>query len=177
MSDEQQRYALDELLCFPLYAASRAVTQAYAPLLAGTGLTYPQYLTLLALWEADGPVTVGEVGRRLRLDSGTLTPLLKRLESAGLVRRRRDPADERRVLVEPTAESRELREDLADVPVRLLERMQLSVDDLVELRGRLVGLLDGLDRSRPGARAAGRVDGSTASGPDGAADGTGAAEG
>ena len=147
MSSDPARYALDELLCFPLYAASRAVTQAYGGLLAGTGLTYPQYLSLVALWEADGPLTVGELGRRLRLDSGTLTPLLKRLEGAGLVARRRDGTDERRVLVEPSERGWELREELADVPVRLLERMQLSVDDLVELRERLVVLLDGLDRS------------------------------
>ena len=154
MSDEPVRYALDELLCFPLYAASRAVTQAYGALLVGTGLTYPQYLTLLALWEAEGPITVGDVGRRLRLDSGTLTPLLKRLEAGGLVGRRRDPADERRVLVEPTEEGWALREELADVPVRLLERMQISLEDLAALRGRLVALLDGLDRSAPGAAGA-----------------------
>src|SRR4051794_3065488 len=95
---------LDVQLCFPLYAATRAVTHRYAELLADVELTYPQYLTLLTLWGSSDPMTVGELGARLRLDSGTLTPLLKRLEAAGRVTRRRDPADERRVLVEVTDE-------------------------------------------------------------------------
>ena len=90
---------LDIQLCFPLAAASRAVTHAYGPLLEPFGLTYPQYLTLLALWSGPERQTVGDLGRRLRLDSGTLTPLLKRLENAGLIERERDPDDERRVIV------------------------------------------------------------------------------
>lgn len=146
MTDHPQ-LALDEQLCFPLYAATRAVTQRYAELLADVGLTYPQYLTLLALWEADGPVSVGELGRRLRLDSGTLTPLLKRMEAAGHVSRRRDPADERRVLVEPTAAGAALRDRVADVPGRLLEGMGLSVEELLRLRRDLGTLLQGLDAS------------------------------
>ena len=85
-----QQLDLDAQLCFPLYAATRAVTRRYGELLAEVQLTYPQYLSLLALWEAEEPLSVGELGERLRLDSGTLTPLLKRVESAGLVVRRRD---------------------------------------------------------------------------------------
>jgi len=139
--------ALDEQLCFPLYAATRAVTQRYAELLADVGLTYPQYLSMLALWEADGPVSVGDLGRRLRLDSGTLTPLLKRLETAGHVTRRRDPEDERRVLVEPTPQGLALQDAVATVPERLLEGMGLSVEELLRLRGDLQTLLRGLDSS------------------------------
>lgn len=142
---DHPQLALDEQLCFPLYAATRAVTQRYGELLADVGLTYPQYLALLALWEAGGPVTVGGLGQRLRLDSGTLTPLLKRLEAVGHVSRRRDPADERRVLVEPTEQGWALRGRVAGVPERLLEGMGLSVEELVRLRRDLGTLLDGLD--------------------------------
>ena len=88
---------LDAQLCFALYGASLAMTKLYRPVLEGLGLTYPQYLAMLVLWESDD-VTVGDLGRRLGLDSGTLTPLLKRLEAAGLVTRRRDPRDERQVM-------------------------------------------------------------------------------
>ncbi|WKN48549.1 MarR family winged helix-turn-helix transcriptional regulator [Nocardioides sp. Arc9.136] len=142
---DHPQLALDVQLCFPLYAATRAVTQRYGELLADVGLTYPQYLALLALWEAGGPVTVGGLGQRLRLDSGTLTPLLKRLEAVGHVSRRRDPADERRVLVEPTEQGWALRDRVAGVPERLLEGMGLSVEELVRLRRDLGTLLDGLD--------------------------------
>jgi DNA-binding MarR family transcriptional regulator len=93
-----QPLRLEHQVCFPLYAAARAVTQAYQPLLAPLGLTYPQYLALMVLWEQDG-LAVKDIGARLYLDSGTLTPLLKRLEQAGLVRRVRAARDERVVEV------------------------------------------------------------------------------
>jgi DNA-binding MarR family transcriptional regulator len=136
---------LDAQLCFPLYAASRAVTRAYAPLLRDVGLTYPQYLTLLALWDDGEPLTVGELGGRLRLDSGTLTPVLKRLEEAGFVTRRRDPADERRVLVAVTAAGRELKDQVSEVPARLVESLGLDTTEFQQLRRLLDGLLDRLD--------------------------------
>ena len=136
--------SLDDMVCFPLYAASRAVTRAYADLLADVGLTYPQYLTMLVLWEAGGPQSVRELGDRLGLDSGTLTPLLKRLETAGLVTRRRDEDDERRVLVEVTAQGAELRAQVAEVPARLFGAMGLEVAELEELRDRLGVLLENL---------------------------------
>ncbi|MEZ4385027.1 MAG: MarR family winged helix-turn-helix transcriptional regulator [Nannocystaceae bacterium] len=98
---------LDEQLCFAVYAANRAITRAYAPMLSEVGLTYPQFLVMMALWEEDDR-TVSAIGQRLGLDSGTLTPLLKRLERAGFVRRRRDRADERRVRLTLTAAGREL---------------------------------------------------------------------
>jgi DNA-binding MarR family transcriptional regulator len=137
--------ALDAQLCFPLYAASRAVTRAYGPLLQDHGLTYPQYLTLLALWDEGKPMTVGEVGSRLRLDSGTLTPVLKRLEQAGLVSRWRDSEDERRVLVDVTAAGLALKDAVADVPARLVGSLGLNRAESRELRLLLHGLLDRLD--------------------------------
>jgi DNA-binding MarR family transcriptional regulator len=136
--------SLDDMVCFPLYAATRAVTRAYADLLADVGLTYPQYLTMLALWEADGPRSVRELGDRLMLDSGTLTPLLKRLETAGLVSRRRDDRDERRVLIAVTDQGAQLRARVSEVPVRLFGAMGLEVAELVDLRDRLGVLLENL---------------------------------
>ena len=100
--------ALDHQLCFALYAASLAMTRTYKPLLAPLGLTYPQYLVMLVLWEADG-ISVSALGERLTLDSGTLTPLLKRLELLGLLQRQRDAADERRVLLQLSPAGRRLK--------------------------------------------------------------------
>ena len=136
---------LDAQLCFPLYAASRAVTKEYAALLEGTGLTYPQYLVMLVLWEQEEPPSVGELGERLRLDSGTLTPLLKRLETAALVARGRDPEDERRVLVSLTDAGWALRGRVADVPLRLQAAMRLSLPEALALRDRLTALIENLD--------------------------------
>ena len=105
MAAGYEQLELDRQLCFALYSASRAVTRAYGPLLDEAGITYPQYLALMVLWDQpDAALAVGELGEALRLDTGTLTPLLKRLEQAGLVHRVRDSADERRVLVTLTAE-------------------------------------------------------------------------
>ena len=140
---------LDAQLCLPLYAAARGVTRRYTEALGGVGLTYPQYVTMLALWDADAPLTVGEVGERLHLDSGTLTPVLKRLESAGLVVRRRDAADERRVRVEVTERGEELRAEVAEIPERVWHGMGLVPADAVQLRSLLDRLLLGLDASAP----------------------------
>ena len=107
--------ALDHQLCFALYAASLAMTKAYKPLLAPLGITYPQYLVLLVLWEGDG-IAVSQLGDRLTLDSGTLTPLLKRLEALGLLQRQRDAADERRVLLHLTPAGTALRAQAVAVP-------------------------------------------------------------
>ena len=107
--------ALDHQLCFALYAASLAMTKAYKPLLAPLGLTYPQYLAMLVLWEGDG-ITVSQLGARLTLDSGTLTPLLKRLDTLGLLQRQRDPEDERRVLLRLTVSGQALKALALAVP-------------------------------------------------------------
>lgn len=140
---------LDAQLCFPLYAASRAVTRAYGPLLREFGLTYPQYLALLALWDEGDPMTVGELGNRLRLDSGTLTPVLKRLEQAGIVTRRRDADDERRVLVALTAAGQDLQDRVSDVPTRLVASLGLNATESRQLRRLLGSLLDRLDAELP----------------------------
>ena len=106
---------LDRQVCFPLYAATNLLNRLYGPVLKPLGLTYPQYLVMLVLWEEE-PQTVGALGARLYLDSGTLTPLLKRMEAAGLVSRTRDAEDERRVLIGLTERGRALRADALHVP-------------------------------------------------------------
>lgn len=132
---------LDQQLCFALYSASRAVIRAYGPLLDEAGLTYPQYVTMLVLWEdPDRPRSVGELGERLHLDSGTLTPLLKRLSALGYVTRSRDAQDERRVLVSVTAEGLELRDRLAAVPESFLACLGLDAAEAIALRDRLTAL-------------------------------------
>jgi len=136
---------LDEQLCFALYNASRALTRAYAPLLEPLGLTYPQYLVLLVLWEHDG-VPVKAIGERLRLDSGTLTPLLKRLEQQALVERRRGEDDERVVRIHLTPEGRALRGKARKIPTELACRAgydiaaERSVRELARLRDELTAL-------------------------------------
>jgi DNA-binding MarR family transcriptional regulator len=132
---------LDRQLCFALYSSSLAMTKMYKPLLDPLGLTYPQYLVMLVLWEQDG-VTVSELGTRLTLDSGTLTPLLKRLEAAGLVQRRRDSADERRVVVTLTAAGRALKARAVEVPQQVICAAHCSLDDLAALTARLKALRD-----------------------------------
>lgn len=146
-SDPHPQLALDNQLCFAVYSASRAITRAYGPLLAELGLTYPQYLTMLVLWEADEPMTVGDISSRLRLDSGTVTPLLKRLEQVGLVARGRDAEDERRVLVRLTPPGDALREKAATVPARLFPQLGTTPAELVQLRDELTRIVATLDDS------------------------------
>lgn len=141
---------LDRQLCFALYAASLAMTKVYKPLLEPLGLTYPQYLVMLALWEVDGP-TVSQLGERLALDSGTLTPMLKRLQALGLVQRQRDAADERRVRVLLTPQGRALRSRAAEVPPRLLHASQCSLDELTALTRQLHALRQRLNEFTPRA--------------------------
>lgn len=130
--DPDQAMLLDNQLCFALYSSSLAMTKLYRPLLDELGLTYPQYLAMLVLWERDG-VTVSELGERLFLDSGTLTPLLKRLEGAGLVARIRDVRDERRVHVSLTAAGRKLKAKAQKIPGCVLAASQCSIPELVQL--------------------------------------------
>jgi len=127
---------LDNQLCFALYSASLTMTKVYKPLLKELGLTYPQYLALLVLWERDG-VTVSELGARLFLDSGTLTPLLKRMEGMGLVRRERSSVDERQVQVTLTPGGAKLRERALPVPEQLLCASQCSAAEIGALTRRL----------------------------------------
>ncbi|CAM4075039.1 MarR family winged helix-turn-helix transcriptional regulator [Roseateles saccharophilus] len=130
---------LDRQLCFALYSSSLAMTKLYKPLLLPLGLTYPQYLVMLVLWEADG-LSVGQLGRRLLLDSGTLTPLLKRLEQQGLVERRRAGDDERRVDLFLTPAGRRLRAQALDIPEKLACASACELDELASLTQRLHAL-------------------------------------
>jgi DNA-binding MarR family transcriptional regulator len=127
-----QALSLDHQLCFALYSASLAMTKLYKPLLDELGLTYPQYLALLVLWERDG-ITVSELGERLTLDSGTLTPLLKRLEAAGWITRLRDTADERRVLIRLSAAGRALKTRARRIPGCVLQAAHCTVDEALSL--------------------------------------------
>jgi DNA-binding MarR family transcriptional regulator len=137
---------LDHQLCLAVQTASRAIGAVYRKLLADLGLTYPQYLVLMALWE-HGELSVKRMGELLRLDSGTLSPLLKRLDAAGLVRRERSADDERSVLVSLTAKGTALRERAEQVPCRLFEACDLAPEEATQLRGALYRLADSLDRS------------------------------
>lgn len=138
---DDQSLMLDRQLCFPLWAAARKVTSMYRPVLDSLGLTYTQYVTLLALWEADG-VTVKELGARLYLDSGTLTPVLKKLEAQGRVTRARSHDDERQVLITLTAEGRELKDRAAQVPGAVASCISLPLEDAIELHRILHRLLE-----------------------------------
>lgn len=138
---EDDPLLLDRQVCFPLYAATNLLNRLYGPVLAKLGLTYPQYLVMLVLWEHQVQ-SVGELGARLYLDSGTLTPLLKRMEAAGFVTRARDPADERRVLVTLTAEGKVLRERALHVPETMANGYRPDdVDSLRESVRQLVSTL------------------------------------
>ena len=127
---------LDNQLCFALYSSSLLMTKLYKPLLDEIGLTYPQYLAMLALWEEDG-ITVSRLGERLYLDSGTLTPLLKRLEKAGLVKRERNEKDERQVLVRLTPEGKALKRQAAGIPRKVAIASGMSLEEILNLRRRL----------------------------------------
>ena len=130
---------LDRQLCFALYSASLAMTKAYKPLLDPLGLTYPQYLVLLALWESDD-ATVSQLGDRLTLDSGTLTPLLKRLEQTGYVQRLRDAADERRVRISLTASGRGLKSRAVRIPQAIACASACDLQQIGALTQRLSAL-------------------------------------
>ena len=131
---------IDAQLCFALYATSRAVTQAYGPLLAPLGVTYPQYLVLLVLWQ-DNHLSVGEIGARLFLDSGTLTPLLKRLEAQGLVARRRDAKDAREVRVSLTPAGRRLHTRAPGIARDIACALDVTAAEGSALRGSLRKIL------------------------------------
>jgi MarR family transcriptional regulator, organic hydroperoxide resistance regulator len=139
-----QLLRLDNQICFAVYSAAHAFNRVYKPLLDRLGLTYPQYLVMLSLWERDG-VPLKDIGERLFLDSGTLTPLLKRLEMAGLVKRTRSTEDERQVLIALTAQGQALKEKARNVPQSILEASDCSVAELVALKSEIVSLRDRLN--------------------------------
>ncbi|WP_137153412.1 MarR family transcriptional regulator [Devosia sp. FKR38] len=144
MTAQDDSLKLDSMLCFAVYAAGHAFTRFYKPRLDALGLTYPQYLVFLVLWEADG-LTVKSLGDRLFLDSGTITPLIKRLEARGLVRRQRDEEDERQVLVFLTPDGRGLREKALAVPLAVKTALAGEREAVDALRLGLHQLRESLD--------------------------------
>lgn len=131
---------LDNQVCFSLYAASREIIKLYKPFLDKYNLTYTQYVAMLVIWE-DEKSTVKDIGKRLHLDSGTLTPLLKKIESMGLIKRYRDVNDDRVVIVELTENGRALKEEVLEVPNEMACKINMPKEDLIELKKRLDSLL------------------------------------
>jgi MarR family transcriptional regulator, organic hydroperoxide resistance regulator len=139
-----QPLKLDNQICFAVYSAAHAFNRVYKPLLDRLGLTYPQYLVMLVLWERDG-VPLKDIGQRLFLDSGTLTPLLKRLEAAQLIKRTRSKEDERQVLIALTAHGQALKEKARAVPMSILDASACSVGELIAMKDQIVALRDRLN--------------------------------
>ena len=138
--DKYEKIKLDNQLCFSLYAASREVIKIYKPLLDKYGLTYTQYIAMLVVWEYER-VTVKEMGQKLHLDSGTLTPVLKKLQSMDLIVKYRDKNDDRVVIVEVSEKGRELKDKIIDVPEQLYCRLGSNVEDAIQLKKMLDKLL------------------------------------
>lgn len=143
---------LESQFCFALYSATHEVMRTYRPLLEPLGLTYPQYLVMLLLWE-QGELTVGGLAERMLLDSSTLTPLLKRLETLGLVRRERNLRNERQLIVSLTPEGRALQEKARAIPEAILNASNRSLTELVRLRDEMVGIREAFSAARAGAPA------------------------
>jgi DNA-binding MarR family transcriptional regulator len=152
--------ALDNQLCFALYSSSLAMTKLYKPLLAPLGLTYPQYLVMLALWEEDGQ-TVSALGEKLALDSGTLTPLLKRLQAQGALSRERDAEDERRVIVRLSPAGRRLKARARKVPPQVVRATGCELDEVVALTRQLGALRDSLAAVTQSPRVGDATEGAT----------------
>lgn len=133
-SDDFAELYVDQQLCLALQTSSSLITRLYRRLLAPLGLTHPQYLVLIALWEFERPMTMGDLGDRLSMDTGSLTPLVKRMETAGLLSRKRDERDERRVWVKPTAKGAGLRADILLVRREVVQQLPVTGDQIVALR-------------------------------------------
>ncbi|AMG10572.1 MarR family transcriptional regulator [Vibrio vulnificus] len=142
--DSEAQLLLENQICFPLYSAANAVIRAYRPLLEALELTYSQYLVLLVLWQQNG-INVKDLGAKLHLDSGTLTPLLKRLEAKGIVERRRGQTDERVRELFLTEAGRALKQQAQQVPQNMLCRIDLSIDELVTLKSLCEKVLEKLN--------------------------------
>lgn len=138
--DKHDKLKLENQICFPLYACSKEIVKRYTPLLDEINLTYTQYITMMVLWEYK-EVNVKELGKHLFLDSGTLTPVLKKLEQKGYVSRKRDTKDERVLNVAVTEKGMELRESAADIPVKVSEGVQMTMEECLQLHGLLRKLL------------------------------------
>jgi DNA-binding MarR family transcriptional regulator len=148
LDDVPDPLALENQVCFALVVASRSVLALYRPILEPMGLTHPQYLVMLALWE-HGQLSVKELSRLLQLDPGTLSPLLKRLESADLIRRERDSRDERLLAVTVTEAGRALRERAEKIPATIMDRLGMGLDELEDLHGTLTRVIAAATRAAP----------------------------
>lgn len=140
LSEIENPLALDQQVCFGLAVAARSVIALYRPLLEPMGLTHPQYLVMLALWEEE-PLRVSELSRKVQLDPGTLSPLLKRLEAQDYIRRERNKLDERSLALVLTERGRALRDDAEKIPPAIVERLDMSVEELMELHRRLLEVI------------------------------------
>lgn len=143
-----EQLKLENQLCFPVYAASRLITREYQPFLDKLGITYPQYLVLMILWEEDGK-PVNEIAKKLILNTNTITPLLKRMEQQGTIKRRRSGQDERKVIVHLTKKGKQLQEEAAVIPEQLaglLAEGELKLDDLVRLKEALESMIRSLSK-------------------------------
>ncbi|PFH89106.1 MarR family transcriptional regulator [Bacillus sp. AFS088145] len=138
--NKENQLLLENQVCFSIYACSREITKLYRPILDGIGITYPQYLTLLSLWEKDQQ-TVKELGETLFLDSGTLTPMLKRMESAGLISRKRDSNDERKVFITLTEKGTKLKEKAFCIPEKFLKESNTTKEELLTVLNQTKALL------------------------------------
>ncbi|RXZ79012.1 MarR family transcriptional regulator [Paenibacillaceae bacterium] len=141
---------LENQLCFAFYACSREMLKLYRPILSELGITYTQYITLLVLWENDG-ITVKELGKRLYLDSGTLTPLLKKLQALELITRTRDKADERNVVIELTDKGQAMKEQAKAVPGSLLSNLDMDMEEIMSLRSQIHKLMSKINSLSPQA--------------------------
>jgi len=142
--------ALERQVCFALSVAARTVVAVYRPVLEPLGLTHPQYLVMLALWQ-HGPLSVKELSRLLQLDPGTLSPLLKRLESSGLLRRERDSKDQRNLALALTDKGRALRAQAEKIPAGIVERLGMPVEELMDLQGALTRVIAASQRALAGS--------------------------
>ena len=141
---DYEQLKLSNQLCFPVYAASRLITREYQPYLEKLGITYPQYLVLMVLWETDG-ITVNEIAQKLILNTNTVTPLLKRMESLGIISRKRSGNDERKVIVQLTDKGNEMRVEASTIPENMtnaLTTSEMTTDELIELRTKLNKMID-----------------------------------
>lgn len=145
-----EQLKLSNQLCFPVYAASRLIIREYQPYLDKLRITYPQYLVLMVLWENDG-ITVNDISRKLMLNTNTVTPLLKRMESLGVISRNRSVSDERKVIISLTEKGKKMRQTASSIPEGLVNKLKngaLTIDQLVELRTNLNSLIDYLDQKK-----------------------------
>ncbi len=146
LKEEAPQLLLDNQICFSLYACSREIIKKYKPMLDPLGITYTQYITLLVLWETP-QINFKQLAERLKLDSGTLTPLLKKMEQAGLVKRNRDPLDERSVIITLTDQGLSLKEEAKSIPLVLFDKIDMDIEMAKKVKKELDSLLEALENS------------------------------